>query len=85
MEYSLASHQIIRNKSLDIMKAVSVYMVIILHYGFSYCWEYVSIIANCAVPFFFMISGYYATGRSSKRQIMKLIYICRVNVSYTCF
>ena len=49
-----------RNISLDIAKAVCTLMVVFLHAGENNAIEtYIKIICTCAVPFFFLVSGYY--------------------------
>ena len=49
-----------RNISLDIAKAVCTFMVVFLHAGENNAIEtYIKIICTCAVPFFFLVSGYY--------------------------
>ncbi len=49
-----------RNISLDIAKAICTLMVVFLHAGGNNTVEtYIKIICTCAVPFFFLVSGYY--------------------------
>ena len=49
-----------RNISLDIAKAICTLMVVFLHAGENNAVEtYVKVICTCAVPFFFLVSGYY--------------------------
>ena len=49
-----------RNSSLDIAKAICTLMVVFLHAGENNAVEtYVKVICTCAVPFFFLVSGYY--------------------------
>lgn len=54
-----------RNSSLDVMKCLSAFMVVLIHYnkvsgecGLLYS-EIIRSIARSAVPFFFMVTGYY--------------------------
>ena len=49
-----------RNTSLDIAKAICTLMVVFLHAGENNAVEtYIKVICTCAVPFFFLVSGYY--------------------------
>ena len=49
-----------RNNALDIAKAICTLMVVFLHAGENNAVEtYFKVICTCAVPFFFLVSGYY--------------------------
>ena len=49
-----------RNISLDIAKAICTLMVVFIHAGENGAFEtYIKVICTCAVPFFFLVSGYY--------------------------
>ena len=49
-----------RNTTLDIAKAICTLMVVFLHAGENNTIEtYFKVICTCAVPFFFLVSGYY--------------------------
>ncbi|MBQ2335852.1 MAG: acyltransferase family protein, partial [Victivallales bacterium] len=69
-----------RNTSLDIAKAICTLMVVFLHAGENNAIEtYIKIICTCAVPFFFLVSGYYlslnvANGKAeyASRQLKKI-------------
>ncbi len=69
-----------RNISLDIAKAVCTFMVVFLHAGENNTIEtYIKSICTCAVPFFFLVSGYYlslnvANGKTeyASRQLKKI-------------
>ncbi|MBO7533179.1 MAG: acyltransferase [Victivallales bacterium] len=69
-----------RNISLDIAKAVCTLMVVFLHAGENNAIEtYIKVICTCAVPFFFLVSGYYlslnvANGKAeyASRQLKKI-------------
>ena len=69
-----------RNTSLDIAKAICTFMVVFIHAGENNFVEtYIKIICTCAVPFFFLVSGYYlslnvANGKTeySSRQLKKI-------------
>ena len=69
-----------RNISLDIAKAVCTLMVVFLHAGENNTIEtYIKSICTCAVPFFFLVSGYYlslnvANGKAeyASRQLKKI-------------
>ncbi|MCR5379739.1 MAG: acyltransferase [Lentisphaeria bacterium] len=69
-----------RNISLDIAKAVCTFMVVFLHAGENNAIEtYIKSICTCAVPFFFLVSGYYlslnaANGKTEypSRQLRKI-------------
>ena len=63
-----------RNKSLDAVKAIAACLVVCIHVrlsgtGRAAC----KVLARCAVPFFFMVSGYfcyYQNCNASKRIIV---------------
>ena len=49
-----------RNKNLDAVKAVAACFVVFIHVGFpGETGQIIKVIARFAVPFFFMISGYF--------------------------
>jgi peptidoglycan/LPS O-acetylase OafA/YrhL len=49
-----------RNTSLDIAKAICAFLVVFIHAGANNTLEtYFKVICTCAVPFFFLLSGYY--------------------------
>lgn len=53
-----------RNHSLDAAKAVAAYFVILLHIRFpGRTGEMINVLARFAVPFFFMVSGYFCYSR----------------------
>lgn len=76
-----------RNYSIDTLKAICCFFVIIIHSG-TYCsWaNYISFITNISVPCFFMMSGYLTDIQAEsilyKSRIAKLI---RVIVFYLLF
>lgn len=49
-----------RNNSIDILKTVCSFMVVFIHAGENNTLgTYLKVICTCAVPFFFLVSGYY--------------------------
>ncbi|MBO5427455.1 MAG: acyltransferase family protein [Prevotella sp.] len=50
-----------RNHSIDILRLVCAFLVILLHVGTAY-YSYTEPIARSAVPLFFMLSGYFYSG-----------------------
>ena len=49
-----------RNKSLDAVKAIAACLVVCIHVSFpGQAGQLVKVLARCAVPFFFMVSGYF--------------------------
>ena len=47
-----------RNKSLDAVKAIAACLVVCIHVSFpGQAGQLVKVLARCAVPFFFMVSG----------------------------
>lgn len=60
-----------RNQSIDLIKVVAMYMVLMLHTGVcrsSYSFPYIPAtftIAGIAIPLFFMVSGYLLTSRQT--------------------
>ena len=60
-----------RNKSLDAVKAIAACLVVCIHVSFpGQAGQLVKVLARCAVPFFFMVSGYfcyYQNCNASKR------------------
>ena len=54
-----------RNHGLDAAKAVAAYFVILLHIRFpGRTGEILNVLARFAVPFFFMVSGYFCYSRN---------------------
>lgn len=52
-----------RNYSIDILKALCAFLVIILHVAWAYTDTFLPL-ARAAVPVFFMISGYHSLGHT---------------------
>lgn len=61
-----------RNNNLDILKAISAFLVVCIHIKFPGKFgEYINIIAALAVPIFFMITGYYYENMKKKGKSRK--------------
>lgn len=58
-----------RNSSFDFMKCIAAFFVINIHYGF----EWLNPITRCAVPIFFIISGYYYSSISKNHKLLNHI------------
>lgn len=73
-----------RNYSLDMLRGVSCIFVILIHYPFPGMWgALIKSICRTAIPFFFMLSGYYTNKNEKKstrveivKRIKKTISIC---------
>lgn len=67
----------VRNTNLDILKGISAYLVVIIHYGFPIGQPYANAISRVSVPLFLMISGYFCEGDWSeiKRKVLHLLKI----------
>lgn len=64
-----------RNVSIDIGRAIAAYSVITLHIGIPTLTSYFNALARFAIPYFFMISGYFAHSGSVKQRIKKLFFL----------
>ena len=66
-----------RNYSLDTLRGISCIFVVLIHYPFPGMWgAQIKSICRTAIPFFFMLSGYYTNkndSRSSRIEIVKRI------------
>lgn len=62
-----------RNHSVDILRFICAYLVVTLHVHTPYH-SYTEPIARCAVPLFFMMSGYFGNGGGKKR-ILKILIV----------
>ena len=71
-----------RNKSLDAAKAIAACLVVCIHVSFpGQAGQLVKVLARCAVPFFFMVSGYfcyYQNCNASKRILSKILHIMKL-------
>ena len=71
-----------RNKSLDAVKAIAACLVVCIHVSFpGQVGQLVKVLARCAVPFFFMVSGYfcyYQNCNASKRILSKILHIMKL-------
>jgi len=90
MTHTSISKERSRNKSLDILKLISSYVVVFIHFSFSgVTGDIVDSLARFAVPVFFMISGYFAYGTSAEKLISKMKNIIKIYfwgaVLYICF
>ena len=68
-----------RNTNLDVVKGLSAYLVIIIHYSFPIGSEYATAIARIAVPLFFMISGYFCKGEWGEIK-RKIVYQLKIYI-----
>lgn len=75
-----------RQDSLDTLKCLLCFLVVILHTGFSdKIGLYISAFARIAVPIFFMITGYYLPlmhNDKLKRYIRKIIYLTSISTIF---
>ena len=66
-----------RNNSLDTLRGISCILVILIHYPFPGMWgAVIKSIGRTAIPFFFMLSGYYTNKHdinSTRKEIIKRI------------
>lgn len=74
----------LRNSTIDIFKAISAYMVITIHYGFPFGGTYMNALARVAVPFFFMVSGYYCCYDKLILRIKHTIFLIVCGESIYC-
>lgn len=66
-----------RNKSLDAAKAVAACLVVFIHVSFpGQVGQIIKVLARCAVPFFFMISGYFAIMKGRQQRIKYHLRFC---------
>lgn len=73
-----------RNYSLDTLRGISCIFVILIHYPFPGIWgAIIKNICRTAIPFFFMLSGYYTNKNDIKKtrieitkRIHKTTYVC---------
>ena len=65
-----------RNHSIDLLKAICAFLVIVIHINWIYQYN-TSILSltRCAVPCFFMISGYFYVQGGGRRNIKHLLKI----------
>ena len=68
-----------RNNTLELLKVFAAYMVVFIHVIFSgYVGTAIETLARFAVPFFFVISGFYSYGISTqkiKKRIKKILIL----------
>lgn len=87
----MRSKNVARYFYIDILKFICAFLVICIHAPFSgVIGQYITAIARCAVPIFFMISGYFNSSKVSKanykKQIKKiLILLIYANIIYFIF
>ena len=68
-----------RVRSLDLLKGIGCIGVVFIHYSFPGLFgEILHQLAEFAVPVFFMISGYFASGCSIQRLKNRLIYVFKI-------
>lgn len=74
-----------RMTNFDILKGISVFLIIQIHYPSMFRKEYIDAIARIGVPLFFMISGYYiGNTRCTVKRIRKTIEILVVTELAYC-
>lgn len=68
-----------RNNSIDVLKLFLAFLVVIIHVWFAHR-DYTLPISRCAVPCFFLISGYFTYDKEIKRRLQKslrrIMWIC---------
>ena len=78
-----------RNKSLDAVKAIAACLVVCIHVSFpGQAGQIVKVFARCAVPFFFMVSGYfcyYENGNAAVKIPLKIIHILKLLIVSVLF
>lgn len=80
-----------RNIGLDILKIIVAFLVICIHAPFENEFgKDLKAISRCAVPIFFMITGFFYTSKmnnvKSNKQILKLLKLCIIsNIFYIIF
>ena len=78
-----------RNKSLDAVKAIAACLVVCIHVSFpGQVGQIVKVFARCAVPFFFMVSGYfcyYENGNAAVKIPLKIIHILKLLIVSVLF
>lgn len=68
-----------RNVSLDLVKLIAAFAVICIHYMFSGQWGVqIKAVARFAVPFFFMVSGFYSYNDNSGTLLKKAWNIVKI-------
>lgn len=80
-----------RNKSLDVAKAIAAFLVVCIHVSFpGETGQIIKVLARCAVPFFFMVSGYfcyYENNNATVKIPFKIIHILKlfaVSILFYC-
>lgn len=77
-----------RKTGLDILKCIAAFLVICIHAPFQgEIGEYFTAISRCAVPIFFMITGFFYNNQMSdskiNKQILKILKLCIIsNIFY---
>ena len=78
-----------RNKSLDAAKAVAACLVVFIHVSFpGQTGQIIKVFARCAVPFFFMVSGYfcyYEKKNTADKIPAKILHILKLFVTAILF
>lgn len=73
-----------RNKTLDLIKLLSAYAVIFIHFRMpGIPGAFADALSRFAVPLFFVISGYYAFGNDNKKLKRKALNIGKLYLSAT--
>ena len=68
-----------RNYSLDLLKFISSFMIVCIHFKFfGTAGEFITVVSRFAVPVFFMISGYYSYGAEEKKIRSKIFNILKL-------
>lgn len=81
-----------RYKALDVLRLLAAFSVVCIHYWFipdSIISRYIVVASRFAVPFFFMLTGFFLQGVIEKRQfsayLKKLLDLLSVQIYYIFF
>ena len=74
-----------RNYSLDLLKFISSFLIVCIHFKISgKTGELITIIARFAVPVFFMVSGYYSYNDDEHHIKNKILNIKYIKIIFLC-
>lgn len=81
-----------RITSFDTFRAIAAFLIVMLHYPFQCFWkDEISVLCRIAVPFFFLVSGYFNYSKElqfdrNKRSLCKILkLVVIVNLVYLAF
>lgn len=81
-----------RITSFDTFRAIAAFLIVMLHYPFQCVWkDEISVLCRIAVPFFFLVSGYFNYSKElqidrNKRSLYKILkLVVIVNLVYLAF